>query len=80
MMAVGFTPGTPPRVGRPRRLFEFDAGDLGFACSPLRCYSVAPDGQHFYVARIVKPPAPRAVTHIGIAPNWLDELKAKVPG
>ena len=79
MMAVDFTPGTPPRVGRPRRLFDFEVSDLAFACAPLRCYGVAADGQHFYTARYAKLPPPQMVTHIGIVPDWLEELKAKVP-
>jgi serine/threonine-protein kinase len=79
MMAVDFTPGTPPRLGPPRRLFDFEDSELAFGCSPLRCYSVAPDGRHFYTAQYPKLPPPRLVTHIGIVPNWLEELKAKVP-
>jgi hypothetical protein len=79
MMAVDFTPGTPPRVGRPRRLFDFERRELAFACSPLRCYSVAPDGQHFYTMQHPKLPPPRVVTHISIDPHWLEALKAKVP-
>ncbi len=47
MMAVDFAAGSPPRIGRPRVLFEIPQG-LDFACSPTRCYDVAPDGQRFY--------------------------------
>ena len=81
MMAVAFTPGTPPGIGRPRRLFDFDGAELSFACSPLRCYSVAPDGRYFYTTRSAGPglPPPRMVTHISIVQDWLDELKQKVP-
>lgn len=79
MMAVDFTPGTPPRVGRPRRLFGFDRSELDFTCSPLRCYSVALDGQGFYTIQHPKLPPPRMVTHISIDPNWMEKLKATVP-
>ena len=58
MMAVDFAPGSPPRIGRPHTLFEFEPGDLGFMCSPLRCYDVAPDGQRFYAVRHGTPAAP----------------------
>jgi eukaryotic-like serine/threonine-protein kinase len=78
MMAVDFTPGNPPNIGHPRRLFDFDASEL-LSCAPARCFGVAPDGQHFYTMRAPKPPPPPAVTHINIVPNWFEELKAKVP-
>ncbi len=79
MMAAGFEPGSPPTLGTPRRLFEFDSSDLRFACLPVRCYDVAPDGQRFYgvQARPVPPLPP--VTHINLVLNWFEELKAKVP-
>ena len=79
MMAVDFAPGSPPRIGRPHTLFEFELGDLGFMCSPLRCYDVAPDGQRFYAVRHGTPPPPPVVTHISLIQNWFEELKAKVP-
>ena len=52
---------------------------FGFGTTPLRAYSVAPGGQHFYALRSSPPPSPPPVTHINIIPNWFDELKAKVP-
>jgi hypothetical protein len=83
MMAVGFAPGPPPRLGRPRPLF--DAGSPGAAlllwCDPIRCYDVAPDGQRFYAlqSRTTPAGAGRGVTHINLVENWLEEVKARVP-
>jgi Tol biopolymer transport system component len=79
IMAVEFAPGSPPRIGTPRRLFEFDPRDLNFGCTPLRCYDVAPDGQRFYVTQTRPAPPPPVVTHINLIQNWLEGLKAKVP-
>jgi dipeptidyl aminopeptidase/acylaminoacyl peptidase len=81
MMAAGFAPGSPrPTLGRPHPLFEFDSKAMMMVCAPLRCYDVAPDGQHFYV---VQSPASffltPVVTHINLITNWFEELKAKVP-
>jgi Tol biopolymer transport system component len=82
MMAVDFAPGSPrPTVGRPRLLFEFDPRELGFACNPVRCYDVTPDGQRFYVVQTPTPPPAPVVTHINLIQNWFEVLKAKVrPG
>ena len=78
MMAGGFTPGSPPRIGRPSELFRFDPRELNIAWSPVRGYDVAPDGQTFYgVQRQPRPPT--VATHINIVQNWFEELKAKVP-
>jgi hypothetical protein len=94
MMAVDFAPGSPPRfgaahgglsavegprIGRPRTLFEFDGYDLIFDCFPTRCFDVASDGQRFYAVQARTPSPPPVVTHINLIPNWLDELKTKVP-
>ena len=46
----------------------------------MRCYDVAPDGQHFYAMQAQNPPPPPMVTHINLIQNWFEELKAKVPG
>ena len=79
MMAVDFAPGSPPRIGRPRVLFEYNRRDVQFDCIPSRCYDVAPDGQLFYVMQSqTRPPRP-VVTHINLILNWFEELKAKVP-
>jgi hypothetical protein len=78
MMAVEFEAGSPPRMGTPRRLFEFD-GDLIFLGAPVRCYDVAPDGQRFYAHQLRGVPPSPPVTHINVMQNWLEELKAKVP-
>jgi serine/threonine-protein kinase len=79
MMAAEFVPGSPPRIGRPRALFEFDPRELSLACIPLRCYDVAPDGQKFYAVQQRTTAPMHAVTHVELAMNWLEELKAKVP-
>jgi len=79
MMAAEFEAGAPPRIGRPRPLFEFDPHDLALASWPVRCFDVAPDGQRFYVVQTRTSPPPPVVTHINLVLNWLEELKAKVP-
>jgi hypothetical protein len=80
MMAVDFAPGSPrPAIGRPRKLFEFNPRELAFACTPVRCYDVAPDGQRFYVMQLLARAPQPPVTHISLITNWFEELKAKVP-
>jgi serine/threonine-protein kinase len=79
LMAVEFAPGSPPRIGRPRALFAFDSRDLRLACTPVRCYDVAADGERFYATQAQAPPPAPVVTHISLILNWLEELKAKVP-
>jgi len=78
MMAVEFIPGSPPRIGTPRRLFDH-AGALGLSGAPVRSYDVAPDGQRFYTFQMQMPQPPLAVTQINLIENWFEELKAKVP-
>jgi hypothetical protein len=65
-------------VGRAHRLFAFPSS-LGFECYPIRCFAVAPDGQHFYVTRLAPSPSPPPVTHIQLVQNWTEELTARVP-
>jgi hypothetical protein len=79
MMVADFTSGLPPRIGRPRPLFAFNQLDLDLACSPVRCYDVAPDGQRFYAVQSRALPPRPVITHITLALNWVEELKAKVP-
>ena len=79
MMAVEFAPGSPPRIGRPRPLFEFDNRDLNLSGFPLRSYDVTPDGERFAAVQRRTPLRPPAVTHINLILNWFEELKAKVP-
>jgi len=78
MMAVDFAPASPPRIGRPRLLFEVEES-MSFGCAPVRCYDVAPDGQRFYVVRTPPPPPTPVVTHVDLMLNWPEELKTKVP-
>jgi len=79
MMAVDFVPSSPPRIGQPRVLFEFDPKVLNFDCSPVRCYEVAQDGQLFYAWQNDIPPALPPVTHINIIENWVEQLAQKAP-
>jgi hypothetical protein len=79
MMVADVGPGSPPRLGPPRRLFELANDTLIFACFPSRCYDVSPDGQRFYVTQAPAPMRPQAVTHVNLAVNWVDELRVKVP-
>jgi len=79
MMVVDFTPGSPPHIGRPRPLFEFDNRAVTLLCGPVRCYDVAADGQRFYGVQMPTLPPPPVVTHINLIPNWFEELKAKLP-
>ena len=80
MMVVDTLAGPSPSFGTPRPLFDFSFPELRFACEPARCYSVAPDGQRFYVTRLApQTPAP-PVTHIHLVQNWTEDLKARVPG
>jgi eukaryotic-like serine/threonine-protein kinase len=80
MMAVDFEAGPAPRIGTRRPLFSFDSYELLFACGPVRCYDVAPDGQRFYVVKAKPPPPPPGVTHVNLVLNWFEELEAKVRG
>jgi eukaryotic-like serine/threonine-protein kinase len=79
MMELDFQPGTPPRLGVPRQLFEFGWADFVFSTVGTRGYDVTSDGQRFFVLqRQPAPPNPRA-TQINLVLNWVEELKAKVP-
>jgi serine/threonine-protein kinase len=78
MLAVDFTAGSPPRIGRPRVLFENRAGDPALSCRPVTCYGVAPDGEGFYAVQFPPPLPLSVVTHISLNPNFLEELKAKM--
>ena len=79
MMSVAFAAASFPRVGAPRPLFVIESGS-GWGCLPVRCYDVSPDGQRFFVRQTVASvPAP-PVTDVNLVQNWVEELKAKVPG
>jgi eukaryotic-like serine/threonine-protein kinase len=78
MMAAAFSQGMPPRIGSPKRLFEFETEELPFHCVPVRCYDVAPDGQSFYIVQGKPMAYPVPVAHLNYAPNWVEELKAKL--
>jgi serine/threonine-protein kinase len=65
--------------GRPTPLFDFDPSVLRISCTPVRCFDVAPDGQHFYAVQLGTLPRAPMVTHINLIPHWFEELKANVP-
>ena len=69
MMAVDVDAGSARGIGRPRALFEFDAGELKLVCAPGRCYDVAPDGQRFFAVQQRPAPPPPPVTHVGLRPE-----------
>jgi serine/threonine-protein kinase len=80
MMSVEFEPGPPPRIGRPRRLFDFDARALQFASGgPVRSYDLSADGQRFYAVETRPSVSAPPITHVDVITNWLEELKQKVP-
>jgi serine/threonine-protein kinase len=62
-------------AGTPRMLFTGTYSPT----SPVRNYDVSPDGARFIMEKAVfqmEPP----ITTINLVVNWLDELKARVPG
>jgi len=79
MVAVDVSAAASRVIGRPTRLFEFDPVDLRLACTPVRCYDVAPGGQRFFGVQARPSPPTPPVTHINLVLNWFEELKAKVP-
>jgi serine/threonine-protein kinase len=79
MMAVDIATVPSLRVARPKALFDFDGANIGFGCTPVRCYDVAADGQRFFTTRTLPVPSMTPVTHINLILNWFEELKAKVP-
>ena len=79
MMAVDFEAASPPRIGRPRKVFDVDRSTVLLHCTPVRCYDVAPDGQRVYAVAPRIPSPPTAVTQINLIQNWFEELKVKVP-
>ena len=79
MLVAEFSAGPPPRIGRPRPLFEYDGLSLAFRCIPRRCYDISADGQRFYATLARPAPSRPPVTHINLILNWVEELKAKVP-
>jgi serine/threonine-protein kinase len=78
LMAADFAAGSPPHIGRPHLLFA-PLPRVLFACVPVRCYDVAPDGRRFYAVQYAAGAPLAPVTHINLIANWFEELKAKVP-
>jgi hypothetical protein len=77
MMVVEIRAGSDVTVGRPRPLFALP-DPLRFACQPVRCYAVSPDGGTFYGTQIAPAPPLPPVTRIHLVQNWVEELKARV--
>lgn len=65
-------------VGTPRALFEFRDDELSFKCTPVRCYSVGPDGEHFFVTKTLPFDPPPPVTQISLIINWIGEVQAAI--
>lgn len=76
-MLVPVETGATPRVGTPRRLFEWEPAVV--RDQPVSLFDVAPDGLRFYAIQQLPEPAPPMVTHIRLVLNWFEELKGKVP-
>jgi serine/threonine-protein kinase len=74
MMAVDIAPGVSFKAGPPHLLFEGTWGNT----TPLRDYDIAPDGQHFIMARGDEVPDQK-VTRLNVVLNWFDELKKRAP-
>ncbi len=79
LMEVDFLAGSPPRLGTPRQLFEFDHVKIDLTGNVTRFFEPSPDGQRFYAVQDSKPKPSPVATRINIVENWLDELKARVP-
>ena len=76
-MAVQFSPGPPPSIGRPQQLFQFDPEELALSAIPLRSYDVDSEGRFYGVEQVT--PLLTPVTHINLIENWFEELKVKAP-
>jgi hypothetical protein len=86
MMRVAVdTAGGSFRTGSPTRLFDAPSlsldGRFG-AGGTLRTYDIAPDGQRFLAIRMssVADEEGAPQTGVVVVQNWLEELKAKLPG
>jgi serine/threonine protein kinase len=81
MMAVDVQSTPRLQIGQSRRLFDIPNPDPGFACAPVRCYDVSPDGQRFFVTQLsTDPPKAPPVTQIRLIQGWLEEVKARLGG
>ena len=77
MMSVDMR--SPMTPGKPLPLFPFSSKNLLLAtCFPIRCYSVAPDGQKFFALRML-PRQPARVGQIHVILNWFEELRRLAP-
>jgi Tol biopolymer transport system component len=74
IMAVGIAADPTFKREPPRLLFE---DSYAFACPPVRCYDISPDGERF-VAIQPGELKPEPVTSINIVLNWLEELEERV--
>jgi hypothetical protein len=72
MMAVTFTSGSEPTLGRPQVLFE----GVYLQSDPWQgtAYAVARDGRFLMITE-----ERYRFTHLNLVQNWSDELKQRVP-
>jgi eukaryotic-like serine/threonine-protein kinase len=67
---------SPFRADTPRPLFELKGGTYD-STSPVRSWSVTPDGRRFLLSRFESTDKPVTTMHVVL--NWGDELKRLVP-
>jgi hypothetical protein len=75
LMAVDATPGTPPRFGRPRPLYE---GRFRRSANGNTPWSVSPDGQRFLRVQQAQPDAP--IDRIDVVLGWGGQLSRGAGG
>jgi serine/threonine-protein kinase len=74
LMAVDADTSKGVVVGTPHMLFT---GSYAHT-TPVRGYDVSPNGDRFFMTKLVIPVEP-PITTMNLVVNWLDELKARVP-
>jgi Tol biopolymer transport system component len=78
MMATDVRTSPTLSLGIPRSLFALSHSELLFSCGVALCYSVAPDGQRFFLLRQQPRAVPPPITQIRLVLNWTEELRARV--
>jgi hypothetical protein len=68
---------SPFRVDAPRLMFENKTFEFD-STSPIRSWSVSPDGQRFLLSRFA-PQTDKPVTSMHLVLNWTEELKRRAP-
>jgi Tol biopolymer transport system component len=66
----------PFRVEPPKRIVDMNANEYS-STSPIRSWSVSPDGQRFLVSPLERMGQP--ITTVQVVLNWSDELRRLVP-